>query len=209
MAACKSGEELTFTLIGLSHFLPTDSQWKAADGQGWNFERLLREELSQPIVGAACGGTHRLMGLSYALRQRRLEGLPISGQWARAETFINDFTKYAWQLQNRDGSFSTDWFEGRADKDDQDRKIQTTGHILEWLVFSADEEALHDARFTNGITFLVNNMLNDRSRQWQVGPKGHSLRTLSLYHRRMFDSEQPWLAEQAMGAANSRTVRSR
>jgi hypothetical protein len=210
MLACKSGQELTFTLIGLSHYMPTDSQWRSADGQLWNFERLIREELAQPIVGAACGGTHRLMGFSYALKQRRLEGLPINGQWARAEIFINDFVQYAWQLQNRDGSFSTDWFEGPADNGNLDRKIQTSGHILEWLVFNASEDELQDERVIRGITFLTNAMGSNLSNDWEVGPKGHALRALSLYHRRMFSSGRPWIpANQPTSEARTTNARRR
>ncbi|MGB0762138.1 MAG: hypothetical protein ACPGPS_21495, partial [Rubripirellula sp.] len=51
MLACRSGEELTFSLIGLSHYLDTDTIWLNADGETWSFERLIKEELSQPIVG--------------------------------------------------------------------------------------------------------------------------------------------------------------
>ena len=107
MDACKSGEELTFTLIALSHYLDSDETWVADDGETWSVERLIREELSQPIVGAACGGTHRLMGFAHALRNRRMQGKPITGQWARADAFTQDFVDYTYQLQNRDGSMST------------------------------------------------------------------------------------------------------
>jgi hypothetical protein len=210
MLACQSGQELTFTLIGLSHYLPTDSQWRSADGQLWNFERLIREELSQPIVGAACGGTHRLMGFSYALKQRRAEGLPINGQWARADIFIKDFVAYAWQLQNRDGSFSTNWFEGPGDNGDLDRKIQTSGHILEWLVFNATDEELQDEKIVRGITFLTNSLGSNLSNDWEVGPKGHALRALSLYHRRIFSSNRPWIpARQPTSEARSQNARRR
>ena len=108
MLGCRSGEELTFSLIGLSHYLDTDTVWLNAAGETWSFERLIKEELSQPIVGAACGGTHRLMGFAHALRKRRAAGKPITGQWKRAEIFMNDFEKYTFRLQNRDGSMSTD-----------------------------------------------------------------------------------------------------
>ncbi|WP_164102504.1 hypothetical protein [Candidatus Laterigemmans baculatus] len=205
MAACRAGEELTFTLIGLSHYLPTDATWTASDGERWDFERLIREELQQPVVGAACGGTHRLMGLSYALAQRRREGAPITGQWERASIFVDDFVAYTWQLQNRDGSFSTSWFEGREDNGQLDRKVQTSGHILEWLIFTASDEQLQDDRMIQAITFLTRSMLSSRGHEWQVGPKGHALRALSLYHRRVFESERPWRASQtAAGASNHR-----
>ncbi len=69
------------------------------------------------------------------MMRRRYEQ-PITGHWARADVFVNDFVQYAWSLQNPDGSFSTDWFEGRANEPNMERKVQTTGHILEWLIFT-------------------------------------------------------------------------
>lgn len=207
MADCRRGQELTFSLIGLSHYLPTDTQWRASDGSVWSFETLLAEELAQPVVGAACGGTHRLMGLSYALRQRRMEGLPIEGQWLRAEAFVKDFVDYAWSLQNRDGSFSTNWFEGPQDNRDIDRKVQTTGHILEWLIFTADQDELQDPRFVRSAQFLTNAFTRYRTREWQPGPKGHVLRALALYHRRVYGDARPWAQPAQVAQPGRRSYR--
>lgn len=187
-AACKSGEELTFSLIGLSHYLSTEESWTADDGETWDFERLIREELSQPVVGAACGGTHRLMGFAHALRMRRAEGLPITGQWARAQQFMDDFEEYAYRLQNRDGSMSTNWFEGRQDNRKMDRKVQTTGHIVEWLLTITPDDQLQDPRLVRSIQYLISAMHNQRSNDWAIGPKGHALRSIALYHERVFAS---------------------
>ncbi|KAA5539281.1 hypothetical protein FYK55_24515 [Roseiconus nitratireducens] len=190
--ACVVDEELTFTLVGLAHYLDTDSSWMADDGTRWDFERLLEEELKQPIVGAACGGTHRLMGYAHALRKRRAEGKPITGQWKRAETYTADFVDYAYSLQNRDGSMSTDWFEGRADNRDVDRKIQTTGHIVEWLLTLTPDEQLQDPRLVRAVSFLVRSMGSDLRHDWSIGPKGHALRTLAMYHQRVYRAGSPW-----------------
>ena len=190
--ACKSGEELTFTLIGLSHYLDTDSQWQDSAGQTWNFERLIREELAQPIVGAACGGTHRLMGYAHALRKRRAEGKPITGQWKRAEVYTRDFTSYVYRLQNRDGSFSTDWFEGREDNGDMDRKIQTTGHMVEWLLTITPDSQLQNPRLVSAIRYLANTMYKERGHDWKIGPKGHALRSLAMFYERVYQSGPAW-----------------
>lgn len=204
-ANCRSGEELTFTLMGLAHYLDTDAQWVAKDGQQWNFERLIQEELSQPVIGAACGGTHRLMGLSHALRIRREQGRPLSGQWLRAEQFINDFVDYAWKLQNPDGSMSTEWFEGRGDRGDIGRKIQTTGHIVEWLIGVTPDDQLQDPRMTRAISFLTNALYRNRNVEWEIGPKGHALRSLALYHDRLYQAPPPWRASAvAQGATAGR-----
>lgn len=191
--ACKVGEELTFTLIALSHYLDTDSTWIAEDGSRWDFERLIAEELKQPIIGAACGGTHRLMGYTHALRKRRAEGKPITGHWKRAETYTQDFINYAYSIQNRDGSMSTDWFEGRADNGDVDRKIQTTGHIVEWLLTVTPDEELQDRRLVAAVSFLLRSVGSDLDRDWSIGPKGHALRSLAMYHQRVFRAGTPWI----------------
>ena len=190
---CKRGEELTFTLIGLSHYLDTDASWVAADGQRWDFERLIAEELRQPVVGAACGGTHRLMGYAHALRKRRAEGKPLTGQWLRAEKYVDDFVKYAFSLQNRDGSMSTRWFEGRDDNGDRDRKVQTTGHLVEWLLTVLPDDQLQDQRLVAAVSYLARAMGSDLGHEWSIGPKGHALRSMAMYHQRVFRAGTPWI----------------
>ncbi len=202
MLACKSGEELTFTLIGLAHYLDTNATWESSDGQTWDFERLIREELSQPVVGAACGGTHRLMGFAHALRKRRAEGRPMTGQWKRAELYTRDFVAYTYRLQNRDGSMTTDWFEGREDNGDVDRKIQTTGHMVEWLLTQTPDSHLHDPRLVNAVRFLVNAISREPDRDWKIGPKGHALRSLAMYYERAYASGTAW---QSRGVARATT----
>jgi hypothetical protein len=184
---CRAGEELTFKLIGLSHYLDSDATWKSANGQTWSIQRLIQEELKQPILRvAACGGTHRLMGHSYALYKRRKQGKPIDGQFARAEKFIADYHKYSFSLQNADGSFSTKWFEMKEARPDIDRRLKTTGHIFEWMAFSVAEEQLRDPRMVKAANYLVNLLASQPNRQWEVGPLGHGLHALRIYDRRLF-----------------------
>jgi hypothetical protein len=205
MLACQSGAELTFTLIGMAHYVDSDSQWVADDGQDWNVERLIQEELSQPIVGAACGGTHRLMGFAHALRRRRAEGKPITGQWDRADQYVNDFIEYTWQLQNRDGSMSTAWFEAPEDNGKIDRKLQTTGHMLEFLLTAVSDDQLQSARMLRTVNFLATTLYEERGHEWQVGPKGHALRALAMYYRRVFGRPDPWRPVAVARHSNHRT----
>ncbi|MGB0595834.1 MAG: hypothetical protein ACPGLY_03920, partial [Rubripirellula sp.] len=204
MLACRRDEELTFTLIGLAHYLDTDIVWRNSEGEIWDFERLIREELKQPIVGSACGGTHRLMGYAHALRKRRAEGKPITGQWKRAETYTQDFERYAYRLQNRDGSMTTDWFEGREDNGDLDRKIQTTGHIVEWLLTLTPDSKLQDRRLVSAVRFLMKSMYEDRGRDWKIGPKGHALRSLAMYYERVYRSGPAWRTPNVARSSQSR-----
>ena len=183
--SCFSKTELTFKLISFAHYLDSDATWKNSQGENWSIERLIREEIAAPINGAPCGGTHRLMGLSYAVHERIKQEQPVDGEFLRAQTYVNDYHRYAFRLQNRDGSFSTDWFKGRAAKADLDRRLQTSGHILEWLAYSVDDETLDDPRFIKAVSYLAGILDADRNRAWSVGPLGHGLHALAIYEERM------------------------
>jgi hypothetical protein len=183
---CRAQSELTFKLISLAHYLPSDDVWRSRDGQSWSIPRLINAEIKAPIRGAACGGTHRLFGISYAYQMREQEGRLVDGEFARASEYIESYQRYAWTLQNADGSFSTEWFARRGNRPDLDRKLQTTGHILEWLVRSLTDEQLRDTKTIQSVDFLATSLANEPNRPWSIGPLGHALHALVMYDERVF-----------------------
>jgi len=180
-SSCRSGTELTFKLIGLMHYLKSDETWKDSNGGEWSIPRLIREELAQPIIGATCGGTHRLFGLTYAYKKRQQRGEPVDGQYRRAQIYIKDFQEYTFGLQNPDGSFSTAFFAGRGDTPDPQRRLETTGHISEWLTFSLENQQLTEPRMLRAIDYLATLLDSNPNTQWKVGPLGHALHALNMY----------------------------
>jgi hypothetical protein len=195
---CNSQKELTFQLIALSHYLDLNDTWKNRTGETWSIPRLIAEEISSPIHGSACGGTHRLMGLSYCVKKREQRGEPMDGHYLRAKVYVDDYIKFTLRMQNADGSFSTEWFAGRGARPDIDRRIQTTGHILEWMVFAAEEERLQDPQILKAVDYLSKTLLGNMTHDWKIGPLGHALRSLWLYDRRVFKPlEEPATAEVA------------
>ncbi|GIW93762.1 MAG: hypothetical protein KatS3mg110_1803 [Pirellulaceae bacterium] len=186
---CREGTELTFKLIGLAHYLDTDEKWTSAWGQSWDIPKLIREELAQPVIGAACGGTHRMMGFSYAVKRRQKSGRPITGQWYRAQKYVEDYHEYTFKLQNPDGSFSTNWFAGPGAYGTAERKLETTGHILEWLVYSLPDEQLTDPRVVKAVRFLTDLLYENLDHAWEIGPKGHALHALAIYDERLFGGQ--------------------
>jgi len=183
---CRPRTELTFKLIAFMHYLKSDEKWKSNDGQDWDIPRVIKEELAQPIVGAACGGTHRMTGFSYAVRKREARSEPFTGQWLRAKKFVDDYHDYAFKLQNPDASFSTDWFAGRADFGPASRRLETTGHITEWLAYSLDKEQLVEPRMIKSVSYLTSLLYDNRNEKWGIGPLGHGLHALALYDERVF-----------------------
>ena len=183
---CQPNSELTFKLIGLSHYLPVDASWNSQEGEEWSIPRLIEEELAQPVVGAACGGTHRMMGFSYAVRKRERSGQSVDGQWLRARKYVNSYLDYIKKLQNEDGSLSTNWFEGRGDWGDLDTRLRTTGHLLEWLVFSLPDDELQADWVTRSVNYLARLLLDNYGRDWEIGPLGHGLHALAIYDERVY-----------------------
>ncbi len=183
---CYEKSELTFKLIALQYYLDLNDKWVNDQGLAWDIPKLVNEELAQPIRGAACGGTHRLSSLSLAVKTRVRRGEPLDGEYARADEFVKKYQSYAFRLQNRDGSLSTSWFNGKGDEDDDDRRIKTTGHILEWLVYSLSDEELRDPRTIRAVTYLANLMYSNYDHEWEVGPVSHATHALALYDERVF-----------------------
>jgi len=206
--ACKEKAELTFALIALAHYLPTDEVWTARDGKEWSLAKLVEEEIAQPIRTAACGGTHRLFGLSYGCQCRQRHTGGLDGVYVRADRYVRDYQQFALtKLQNRDGSFSTEWFKYLADRpDDIDRKVQTTGHILEWLVASVPQRQLYDSRIVAATEFLASALAREPSRDWKIGPLGHALHALNIYQERAWGVVLPGGIAAYHGPMKSRDV---
>ncbi len=183
---CYPKSELTFKLIALQYYLDLNDTWVNDQGVEWDFSRLIREELAQPIRGAACGGTHRLSSLSLTVKNRQRRGEPLDGEYARAAAFVKKYHRYAFGLQNRDGSLSTAWFRGRGDDSDINRRIKTTGHILEWLCYSLSDEELRDPKTIAAVTYLANLMYSKYDTEWEVGPMCHAIHALLVYDERVF-----------------------
>lgn len=185
-STCYPKTELTFKLIGLLNYLPNDATWVNDQGMTWDIPRLMAEEMAQPVRTAACGGTHRLSGLSLAVKKRTKLGLPVDGQYAKAATFVANYQRYAYSLQNPDGSFSTEWFRGPGAEEDIDRRLKTTGHTLEWLMYASAPDQLQYYRNVRAVNYLANIMWANRGRDWEAGPLGHAIHSLVLYDRLIY-----------------------
>lgn len=183
---CYPRTELTFKLIGLSHYLEDDASWMNDQGMQWNIPKLISEEIRQPVRGAACGGTHRLSGLTLAYKNHERRVGKVDGQYLKAKQFVTRYQQYAYRLQNRDGSFSTEWFRGPGNEQSIDRKLKTTGHLLEWLLYAASEKELRHWKTAKAANYLSTIMYNNRYKDWEAGPLGHAVHALLLYDRLVF-----------------------
>ena len=73
-----------------------------------------------------------------------------------------------------------------------DRKVQTTGHMVEWLLSVLPDTRLQDPRLVSAVRYLTNAMNRNRNNQWKIGPKGHALRSLAMYYERVYQEGSAW-----------------
>jgi hypothetical protein len=188
---CEVGSEQTFKLIGISHYRGTQVSWENEHGEPWSIERLLREELKAPVSSreATCGGSHRVFAMNYAAELRSRETAELTGVWLEAAKRAKYYQNRAFKLQNADGSFSTAWFDKPENREDEERHLICSGHILEYLAFSLPEEQLRDPRFERGVLYVAQLLERSRGTRLHRGGMGHALHGLAIYEQRVLGTQ--------------------
>ena len=180
----REGPEITWTLWALSHYEEPDAQWINAYGEPWSIERLVRLQIEEPPTSGACGGTHGLFALSYARNMYISTGKPLRGVWLEADQKIKRYIYEARALQNADGSFSANHFNGPGYSEDFGKRIATSGHQLEWLMVAMPQSQLKEAWFQNAIVRVANDLIEHRQDAADCGPLFHGLHALIIYRQR-------------------------
>ena len=182
-------EEWSWTLIGLTQYLSTDSEWIAADGKTWSIQRLVGRELDQDLPNSTCGGTHRLIGLAMALQKRRAEQLPMSGVWREATELITEAARVAKELQNGDGSFSSNYLSRPGISADSAKVLTTTGHMLEFLALTLPAEELAEPWMRRAVLRICRLLEETRDLPLECGALYHAVHGLRVYRERAFGDE--------------------
>jgi len=195
------GPEITWTLWALSHYLPTDAEWRNKLGEVWSIERLVRMQTRQSVISAPCGGTHGLFALAYSRNKHLVSGGKLRGVWLESDQKLQRFIEEARVLQNRDGSFSTEYFRGRGQSDEFNKRIAHSGHMLEWLMMALPQSRLKEQWVRYGLSRLANDLIENRKTAAECGPLYHSLHALILYRLRtrpeLYGPGQPTLMVKA------------
>jgi hypothetical protein len=178
-------QELGWTILVLGQYLGTDIAWKNEAGEDLRFEDLLRYELNQPMDKAACGGTHRLFGLSWVLHMHQRKGGKLEGVWKDVADTTANYQKLARKLQNPDGSFSTDFFRGRAQAENMQLRINTSGHIFEWLALSLPDSELRAGWVEEAANAVAVMILQIGGDEMEGGTLYHAVHGLIIYPARV------------------------
>lgn len=189
-AKVTSNQELSWAIVVIGQYLGTDLTWTNGDGEKLSYEDIVRYELNQSVETAACGGTHRLFGLTWAYYHHLRNGGKTTGVWQDVVKHTRKYQKLAKQYQNPDGSFSTSHFRDRGDAPDIKVRISSSGHILEWLALSLSDQELHETWVQEAVNALALMFLDVQDQDVDGGAMYHAVHGLLLYYARVYDAEK-------------------
>ena len=185
MKEVNTSEEVTWVLWALQHFLKPDAVWVNQLNETWSIERLVQMETTAPVVGAPCGGNHRLFALTRARDKYLASGGQLRGVWYLADQKIKQHIEIARSLQNPDGSFSNEFYKGPGYTTDVNKRFNTSGHTMEFLSVSLPKERLNETWVRNAVWMLSRELIINRDTKIDCGPLFHSLNALILYRERI------------------------
>lgn len=187
----KDKQELSWAIIVVGQHYGTDHAWSNENGEKIKFEDVVRYELDQPVNGAACGGTHRLFGLTWAYFLHRKRGGAKEGVWKEVALKLEDHKRNAKEKQNKDGSLSTNFFASSGADADNTKRINSTGHTFEWLALYLTEEEIRAPWVEDAANALCRAILENRDATVDGGSLYHAAHGLNLYRDRRFGTPIP------------------
>ncbi len=193
-ASVTKNQELSWALIVIGEADGLEGEWKNRHGEKITFADIVRYELEQPIeANAACGGTHRLFGLTWAYNSRLRQKGAVDGVWAQTRDKIQEYVGKAKKYQNGDGSFSTKYLAGKERTGTMDQRLGSTGHVFEWLALALPDEELK-ARWMQEAAYATAKMvLDQRANDVDSGSLYHAAHGLTLYYDRLFGKLPVWV----------------
>jgi hypothetical protein len=182
-------QELSWTIVIVGQYLGTDLSWTNAHGEKLHFEDLIRYELDQPVENAACGGTHRLFGLAWVHHLHLQRGGKTEGVWKEIADKTMKYRDLAKKHQNADGTFSTSFFTGPGNDANKQQRINTTGHMLEWLALALPVEELKEEWVQRAANALAMLLIDLQNTSIDSGPLYHAAHGLLIYYARVYDRQ--------------------
>lgn len=179
-------QEYSWTLIGLTTYLPTDAEWTDAEGKPWSIADLVQMEAEHTVGDGACGGTHRLIGLTMALNRHLDQGGKLQGAWKLADQRIRTAIQNARRFQNDDGSFSTNYLVRSGRSPDLAQNLGTTGHVLEFLTLALTVEQLQEPWVQRAVLNLCDLFRKTKNVPLECGALYHAAHGLVLYRERVY-----------------------
>jgi hypothetical protein len=184
-------QELSWAIVIVGAIYGTDHAWTNTFGEKITYEDIVRYELNQPIDTAACGGTHRLWGLTWAYQLHRTRGGQPTGVWKEVLDKTTLYKTNARKFQHADGSFSTAYVSKAEDKQELPARIASTGHVLEWLALELSDDELRQPWVQDAASALSVMILENQNNPIDGGALYHAVHGLYILRARVFNVPGP------------------
>jgi hypothetical protein len=178
--------EYSWTLMGLTAYHPTNYEWTSSDGQRWTIEKLVEIEAEQDLGTSACGGAHRLCGLTLAYNRHLAQGGQETGGWQLAGQRIKESLSKTREFQNSDGSLSSNYLQRPGRSADLLANLGATGHIFEFIVLAVPDSEIRADWIKRVALFLCGALERTKDVDLECGALYHGTHGLVLYRERLF-----------------------
>ena len=190
-ASVTRDQELSWAIVIVSKIYGTDYRWTNLYGEKLSLEDVALYEATQPIKEAACGGTHRLYGLTWAYHLHLAGGGKTTGVWRKVAHRLEEYRAKAKKFQNSDGSFSSDCVSGPGWTRNNEKQIASTGHTFEWLCEELPDAELREPWMERAAYALTSMILEKQSYAIDGGALYHATHGLHMYQHRVFGVAGP------------------
>lgn len=178
-------DEFSWTLIALTHYLPDQSSWVAADQRQVSWEKMVEQELRNDIDMSPCGGTHRLAGLVRAVRAKKRLDLPDTPVWQQAEALVARLYQATKEHRGPDGDLSTYYFSRAGGSVDLSAQLASTGHLFEFVALAAEDKELRSPWIELSANRLCELLESVEQVDLDCGALYHALNGLAIYQARL------------------------
>jgi hypothetical protein len=179
-------KEYTWTLMALSAYRKPGYTWKAGDGSDWSIEKLVEIELEYDLDSSACGGSHRMFGLTMARDRHVAAGGKLEGIWEKCDTKIKNSIARAKELQNPDGSLSSNYFARPGMSADLAQAMGAAGHVMEFLAASMTKEELKEEWARRAVASVCSVFRKTKPVDVECGALFHAAHGLRLYRFKVY-----------------------
>jgi hypothetical protein len=115
---------------------------------------------------------------------------PLKGVWLEAEYKIQKYIETARVNQNSNGTLSSNFFRGREYKQDFDKRMASSGHVLEFMMMALPDERLKEQWVRRAIEATANDLMANRKAYVSCSPLYHATNALSIYLDRVVPASQ-------------------
>lgn len=189
-------QELAWAILIVAQYEESNQSWLNQFNETLTLEDMVSYEIDSPMdpedavkigqLPLACGGTHRLFGLKWALNVHLQKGGKLTGPWKRVQDKLQNLVVTVKNTRNEDGSLSTNWLVKKGNVPDPGLRLTTTGHIFEWLALQLSDAELREPWVEESASYLTRLVLDLQREPVEGGALYHAVHGLLIYYARVY-----------------------